>query len=38
LLGVSVREYREIESGGFPTSEVYERICDLFGWPRTLVQ
>jgi hypothetical protein len=33
LLGISVREYRELESGSFPTSEVYERICDVFGWP-----
>jgi hypothetical protein len=35
LLGLTVREYRALEAGGFPTSEVYERICDLFGWPQT---
>lgn len=35
LLGVTVREYRELEVGGFPTSKVYERICEVFGWPRS---
>lgn len=36
LLGVTVREYRELEAGdAFPSSEVDERICELFGWPRT---
>ena len=35
LLGVTVREYRELEAGGFPTSKVYERICEVFGWPRS---
>ena len=33
LLGVTVREYRELEAGdGFPTADVYERICEVFGW------
>ena len=34
LLGISVREYRELEAGGVPTFEVYDRICKLFGWPQ----
>jgi predicted transcriptional regulator len=38
LLGVTVREYREPEAGdAFPTSEVYERICETFGWPGVVV-
>jgi hypothetical protein len=23
----------ELEAGAFPASEVYEQICELFGWP-----
>ncbi len=35
LLGVTVREYREIEAGErFPDSGTYERICELYGWPQ----
>jgi predicted transcriptional regulator len=35
-LGVSIREYRELEAGtGWPTSEVWHRICELYGWPQT---
>jgi predicted transcriptional regulator len=38
LLGVSVREYREIEAGDrVPSLEVYRRICELYGWPQTFV-
>jgi len=38
LLGVSVREYREIEAGmRWPTFETWDRICKLFGWPATFV-
>ena len=33
LLGMTVREYREFEAGSFPTSDAYERICEVFGWP-----
>jgi hypothetical protein len=34
LLGMSVRQYREIEAGdAVPTSQVYDRICEVFGWP-----
>jgi hypothetical protein len=33
LLGVTVREYRELEAGHPPSADVYEGICDLFGWP-----
>jgi hypothetical protein len=35
LLGVNVREYRELEAGErFPDSVTWERICKLYGWPR----
>jgi DNA-binding XRE family transcriptional regulator len=35
-LGVKPREYRELESGeGWPTWETWDRMCRLFGWPRT---
>ena len=36
LLGVTVCEYRELEAGdAFPSSEVHERMCDVFGWPES---
>ena len=36
LVGVSVREYREIEAGDRdPSPGTYERISELFGWPQT---
>jgi hypothetical protein len=37
-LGVSIREYRELEAGTrFSNWETYEfRICGLFGWPQTI--
>jgi hypothetical protein len=35
LLGLSRREYRELESGRLNISyELYERIVDVCGWPR----
>jgi hypothetical protein len=38
LVGVSVREYREIEAGDrTPSPGTYERISDLYGWPQTFV-
>ena len=38
LIGVGVREYREIERGDrMPTLEVYRPISELYGWPRTFV-
>jgi Helix-turn-helix domain len=38
LLGVSVREYRELEAGShWPTFETWDRICKLYGWPQTFV-
>lgn len=38
LVGVSVREYREIEAGTcWPTCETWDRICKLYGWPQTFV-
>jgi transcriptional regulator with XRE-family HTH domain len=36
LIGVSVREYREIEAGDrMPSLRTYERISDLYGWRQT---
>ena len=36
LVGVTVREYREIEAGTkAPDWDTYERVCELFGWPRS---
>jgi predicted transcriptional regulator len=36
LVGVSVREYREIEAGDrIPSLSTYERISELYGWPHT---
>jgi hypothetical protein len=38
LLGLTVREYREIETGeAFPDSDTYERISELYRWPQTFV-
>ena len=38
LIGVGVREYREIETGeAFPDSDTYERISELYRWPQTFV-
>jgi len=38
LVGVSVREYREIEAGDrTPSPGTYERISELYGWPQTSV-
>ena len=38
LVGVSVREYRELEAGTrWPTYEIWDRICKLYGWPQTFV-
>jgi hypothetical protein len=35
LVGVSVREYRELEAGErTPDSVTWDRICQLYGWPR----
>ena len=36
-LGVSIREYREVEAGGerWPSFEMWDRICKLYGWPQT---
>ena len=34
LLGVSVRELREIEAAErYPTWNTYEKICEVYGWP-----
>jgi DNA-binding XRE family transcriptional regulator len=38
LIGVTVREYREIEAGDrTPSLSTYQRICKLYGWPQTFV-
>ena len=38
LVGISVREYREIEAGDRePSRGTYERISELYGRPRTFV-
>jgi hypothetical protein len=38
LVGVTVREYREMEAGDrVPDFEVWDRLCGLYGWPRTFV-
>ena len=38
VIGVSVREYREIEAGDRdPSPGTYERISELYGWPQTFV-
>jgi hypothetical protein len=35
-LGVSIREYRELEAGArWPTFEIW--VCKLYGWPQTFV-
>jgi len=37
-LGVTVREYRELEAGvRSPGYETWNRICKVFGWPQTFV-
>ena len=38
LVGVTVREYRELEAGDrAPSMDTYRRICELYGWPQTFV-
>jgi len=38
LIGVSVREYREIKAGDRePRLDTYERISELYGWPQAFV-
>jgi hypothetical protein len=38
LLGISVREYRELEAGErWPDSDTWDRLCRLFGWPQAFV-
>ena len=39
LIGISVQEYRELESGErFQAPGTYERICRLYGWPQTFAE
>jgi len=39
LVGVTLREYRELEAGDrVPSRDVYDRICELYGWPRSFVE
>jgi hypothetical protein len=36
LIGVSVREYREIQAGDrVPDPATYERMVEVFGWPQS---
>jgi transcriptional regulator with XRE-family HTH domain len=38
LIGVSVRELREIEAGErYPSFDTYDRIEKLFGWPQAFL-
>ena len=38
LLGVRVREYRELEAGtAWPAVDTWDRMCELFGWSQTFV-
>jgi hypothetical protein len=38
LIGVGVREYREIVAGDrMPSLDTYRRISELYGWPQTFV-
>jgi ribosome-binding protein aMBF1 (putative translation factor) len=38
LLGLSVRELRELEAGeAWPSSDTYVRIGELYGWPQAFV-
>ena len=38
LVGVNVREYRELEAGTKrPEGDTYDRVSELFGWPRSFV-
>jgi hypothetical protein len=38
LVGVTVREYREIEAGDrMPSLDTYRRISELYGWPQTFI-
>ena len=38
LIGVSVREYREIEAGDrMPRLDTYGRIAELYGFPQTFI-
>ena len=37
-LGITIREYREIEAGErSPSWDTWDRICKLYGWPQTFV-
>jgi hypothetical protein len=36
--GEHVREYRELEAGTtFPSSDTWDRICELYGWSQSQV-
>jgi len=38
LVGVSIREYREIEVGNrTPSLDTYRQISELYGWPQAFV-
>jgi hypothetical protein len=38
LLGLTVREYREIEAGDrLPSLDTYRRSSELYGWPQRFI-
>jgi hypothetical protein len=38
LVGVTVREYREMEAGDrVPEGDVWDWMCKLYGWPQSFV-
>jgi plasmid maintenance system antidote protein VapI len=38
LIGVTVRQYREIVAGDrTPSLDTYRRISELYGWPQTFI-
>jgi hypothetical protein len=38
LMGVSIREYQGLEAGErVPDFDTWERICKLYGWPRSFL-
>jgi hypothetical protein len=39
LLSVGVREYWELDAGTqFPSADVWNRMCKLYGWPQRFVR
>lgn len=37
-MGIKPAEYKRLEAEEvFPTADVWDRMCELFGWPQTFV-